>query len=105
MKQQIADELTGAAHDAAVHFSSKDREKNFNNEDFEVHEIVPLSEYTAAVVFLKNTGKKAVAFFYYVKNSWRYFFPTDSHFLGMRYVERVKSEIERENFKVNMNGG
>jgi hypothetical protein len=68
-----------------------------------VDKIQPLSEDTAAVLFKKNTGKKAVAFFYIVKTDWRYFFPRDSHILGMESFGEIKRGIEEYNFSFNFN--
>jgi hypothetical protein len=105
MNKDIAVELNIVARDIAERFSNPNREANYNNETFELDEIIPLSESVAAVIFKKNTGKKAVAFFYYIGNGsvrgWKYFFPTDSHILGFRSFEFHKLEIEKQNFKFN----
>lgn len=98
MKAEIKKKLKDAAEEAARRFSDKSRERNFSQEDFAVHRIVPLSEFTAVVIFLKSSGLFSIAFFYHVKEYWNYFFPTDSHLLGMRYVEEWKKKIEDDNF-------
>jgi len=105
MNKSIAKELKIAAEDVAKKFSILDREQNFNNETFEVNEVIPMSDHTAAVYFKKNTGKIGVAFFYYIpkgmSKGWRYFFPTDSHLNGMGSFHFYKLQAERINYKKN----
>jgi hypothetical protein len=104
MKKIIAVELCRKAKNVAIQFSSTQRSKNFNEETFEVDYIRPLSEYTAAVYFKKNTDKRAIAFFYYVASGdgyWQYFFPSDSHILGMSMFGSLKADIEVENWNKN----
>lgn len=84
----------------AREYSNPLRERG-NGEAFEVDEILALSEFTAAVVFKKDSGKKAVGFFYTVKDNWRYFFPSDSHLIGMEAFSEIKKRIEIENFGRN----
>ena len=36
-----------------------------------------------------------------MSKGWKYFFPTDSHLAGMRALELIKFEVERENYKHN----
>lgn len=107
MNKEIAQELKKSVEEVAKRFSRKDREGNFNEETFEVDEIVPTSDHTAVVRFKKNTGKIGLAFFYYINRGmskgWKYFFPTDSHITGMRAFEFMKLEVERENFAFNFN--
>jgi len=100
MKKEIAIELKERAEITAKKWGEK-REYNPMGEKYFVHEIIPLSEYVACVVYMKSTGKKAAELFIYIKNWWWDFFPTDSHLLGIRYFERIKQQIEVENFKVN----
>lgn len=87
-----------------MHFSNPDRENNVNKETFRVASITPLSESAAAVIFLKNTGKRAAAFYYLIKDKWRYFFPTDSHILGMERFAAFKDRVEAGNWKHNFPG-
>ena len=104
MKKSIVKSLIEKAKDVGRHFSDPERLKNTNQEIFELHEIIPLSEYTAAVIYIKNTTKKGVAFFYYIQSGsgyWTYFFPTDSHIIGMESFGRIKQKIESENFDKN----
>jgi len=103
MRRDIATKLMAKAIDAARIFSNPDREFNQTHETFDVERCIPTSESTAVVYFKKNTGKIALAFFYYCKNRWCYFFPTDSHILGMRYVEEHKKAIEEANIKISLN--
>jgi hypothetical protein len=105
MTRDIAKKLKAAASSAAYKFS-QDRECNPNKEVFNVDQIIPLSSATAAVICLKNTGKKALIFFYCLKKDkpsayWEYFFPTESHLLGMKKLERFLHNIEQHNFPLN----
>jgi hypothetical protein len=106
LNKQIAIELNDAVEVVCKRFSRTDREMNFNQETFEVDEIIPTSDHTAVVKFKKQpTGKIGIAFFYYIQKGmskgWKYFFPTDSHIAGMRGLELVKFEIERHNYQYN----
>ena len=106
MQKQIAKELQVTVDAVCERFSRKDREMNFNAETFSVDEIIPVSDHAAVVKFRKSpTNKIGLAFFYYINSGiskgWKYFFPTDSHLAGMRALELVKFEIERENYKHN----
>lgn len=104
MKKHIAIKLQARAEEVAEIFSKPDREKNHNNETFELAIIRPLSDFAAAVIYEKDTGKRAIAFFYYIDAGdgyWGYFFPKDSHILGMSLFSRFKQEIEEFNFDKN----
>lgn len=104
MKKEIASKLSLKAKEVASKFSRTDRQGNFNSETFSVHDIKPLSEYTACVYFLKNTGKQGVAFFYYINQGdgyWQYFFPSDSHILGMEKFGELKMKVEFDNWGKN----
>lgn len=99
MNDKMADKLAIKAEEVARNYSDPDRAMNFNKETFEVDRIIPLSEHTAAVIYTKNTGKKAVAFFHLMKNIyWDYFFPTDGHIIGMEAFGKVKLKIEMGNY-------
>jgi len=100
MRKEIALRLREEAERVAREYSNPNREYG-NGEVFEVDEILALSEFTAAVVFKKSSGKRAVGFFYVVKDSWRYFFPMDSHLIGMESFSEIKKRIEIENFGRN----
>jgi hypothetical protein len=105
MNKEIAKELDEFAQNIAKRYSFKNREGNFNSEDFKVKEIIPMSEHTASVIFEKNTGKVACFFFYYINRGsskgWKYFVPTDAHILGMLNFNYYKLEVERLNYKHN----
>jgi len=106
MQKQIAIELKEMVDIVCERFSHKNRAMNFNSEIFEAEEIIPTSDHTAIVKFIKRpTEKIGIAFFYYIPNGmskgWKYFFPTDSHITGMRAIEFIKFEIERNNYKFN----
>jgi|TARA_R100001460_G_scaffold70511_1_gene111163 hypothetical protein len=105
MNKAIAKELDSFAKEVESRFSRKDREGNFNKESFSIKEVIPTSDFTATVIFEKNTGKLAAFFFYYINKGmskgWKYFVPTDSHIAGMRGFEYYKMQVERSNYKKN----
>ncbi len=105
MKYEIAVELKKAAEELARFFSQPERKAMFTGEDWTLDDIFPLSDTAAAVVYLKTGGKKAVAFFFYDgtgnKKSWKKFFPSDSHIVGMEAFSKYKLEIEHSNFGFN----
>jgi len=63
MKKEIALQLKEQAEIVAKRFSKQDREQNWNNETFKVHEIIPMSDHTACVYFKKSSDKIGAAFF------------------------------------------
>lgn len=104
VKKEIAIRLRAKALEVAKTFSNPERAHNPTAEVFELEGIEPTSEDTAAVYFKKNTGKRALAFFYWVNagsGEWRYFFPTDSHILGMLEFKDRKVAVEAVNFPLN----
>ena len=105
MNKQIAIELKQQAETVAERFSRTDRGMNLNREVFIIDKIIPSSDHTATVIFMKSSGKQGVAFFYYIPNGlskgWKYFFPTDSHITGMRAFEYHKLMAEDFNFDKN----
>ena len=103
MRKEYAELLSAQAKDIAKIFSNPNRAKNLNKESFAVKEIRPLSDETAAVTFIKNTGKESVMFFYYSygANKFFNFFPTDSHILGMQSFAQIKRALEAKNFRHN----
>jgi len=104
LKKEVAFKLEKTALEIADRFSRWDREHNNNKEIFNVAEIIPLSENTAAVILEKNTGKRAIAFCYYLNTMggvWRYFIPTDSHLLGLERLKNLVFEIEKHNYQYN----
>ena len=103
MNKEVAKELKIFTDVVCERYSKKDRTNNFNNETFEVQEIIPTSDHTATVIYEKNTGKRAAFFFYYIASfkKWNYFVPTDSHINGMSAFANQKIEVERHNYKYN----
>ena len=103
MNKQVAIELKGFTNEVCERYSNKNRANNFNNETFEVQEIIHTSDHTATVIYEKNTGKRAAFFFYYIPafKKWNYFVPTDSHINGMSAFANQKIEVERHNYKHN----
>lgn len=101
MNKQLAQSLKKKAEQIAVLYSNKDRQNNFNNETFEVDQIIPMGEHTASVIYKKNTGKRGCFFFYLIKNEWKYFVPTDSHILGMMSFNTYKLRVEEQNMGFN----
>lgn len=102
MNKQVFLNLESNAKSVAEKFSNKNREYNHNNETFQVESIYPMSDNTATVIFKKNTGKRAAAFFYHIRNKyWQYFFPKDDHILGMMTFNYYKQQIEDHNRQYN----
>ena len=91
MNKEIAIQLNKFAKEVCERYSNKNRANNFNNETFEIQEIIPTSDNTATIIYQKNTGLK----------QWRYFVPTDSHINGMTCFANQKIEVERHNYKYN----
>jgi hypothetical protein len=103
MQKKMARMLLYKADQVAEMFSNKERGGNVLSETYEVEDISVLSEVTAAVTFIKRpTGKKAVAWFYYInsrkKPRWEYFFVTYSHLVGLEMVGEILHEVEQHNF-------
>ena len=105
MNKERAKELNQFCKTVAERFSNTSRQGNINNETFSVEEIIPTSDDSAVVNFVKNTGKLAVAYMYYINRGrskgWKYYFPTDSHVVGMQAFSFYKLEAERRNYKRN----
>ena len=103
MKKQIKEQLHTFAEKIAKDYSNLEREKNYGNEVFTVSNIEILSETTAAIIFLKSSGKKCFALCWYVNSGngyFLYFFPTDSHLYGFQSdkIRNIKDDIENWNF-------
>jgi len=105
MNKILAKELDVFAHEVARRFSKPNREGNVSKETFEIYEIIPTSDHTAVVFFKKDTDKLGMGFFYYINKGmskgWKYFFPTDSHVVGMMACHYYKLECERLNYAKN----
>ena len=105
MNKTIAIELQDFCQTIADRYSNVNRVGNVNNETFTVQEIIPTSDHSACVNFVKTGGKIAVAFFYYINKGrskgWKYFFPTDSHVNGFHAFLYCKLEAELKNYSKN----
>ena len=101
MKQAIARQLQNEAERIATEFSNPDRELNTGGESFALEKVTPMSEYTAVATYLKDSGKFAIYYLFYVKNKWIGFFPTDSHLHGMAEMLHAKQKIEVANYSFN----
>ena len=103
MNKQVALALWSKAQEVATHYSNPDRDRNQGAETFTVESARPTSEHVALVTYLKSSGKRALALFYYIpaKERWEYLFPTDSHLLGLEGIGKAKARIEAQNFEHN----
>ena len=104
MKKDRVQKLNEKAKEIAEMFSNPNRQFNFNKETFTVEFIQPLSEMVAAIYFKKTSGKIALAFAFWKNNKgghWDYFFPTDSHVLGFRKMEKLLESVEEYNIGKN----
>ena len=101
MNKSIYQKLHVRVEEVAKTFSDPNRSLNYNGETFKYDDVVVTSETTAFVTMKKSSGKKVGVGFVWVNTGaggfWSYFFPTDSHLLGLRYWEKYKLEIERFN--------
>lgn len=106
MNQQTARLLRNKAVEVALNFSRPDRGGNPAAEVFQVDRTVVLSEVTAAVIFHKSSGKKAVAFFYYINSRaaprWEYFFITYTHLTCLDRVKELLFDVEQHNYAVSV---
>jgi hypothetical protein len=106
MQKKLAEQLMEAALKTANAMSVSTRDYNHNQETFKIEAIRPLSDRTAAVYYQKNpSGKLALGFFFFVKDSWWHIFPTDSHILGMQKLIDLKAEMEYRNWDKNFEEG
>lgn len=105
MKKTQAIKLQGFAVEVAMRYSNSNREFNHNSETFDVSRITVLSDTTAVVYFKKSPGDKLAAAFFYWTNGgggrWNYFFPTDSHVIGMVNFKDKLLAVEQNNFPLN----
>ena len=104
MQRNRAIELRKLADIIAFNCSRKDRGFNYNNDSFEVSELMPLSESTAIIKLKKSSGKYGMAFCYWINmngGQWQYFFPTYDHCVGMESVKEELKSIELINFQHN----
>ena len=104
MKKDRVQKLNLKAKEIAEMFSNPNRQFNFNKETFTVEFIQPLSEMVAAIYFKKTSGKIALAIAFWKNNKgghWDYFFPTDSHVLGFRKMEKLLESVEEYNIEKN----
>lgn len=103
MKKEFAYELEKEILNCEAIMSRPDRRTNYDQSVFKKETVIPLSETTALVIFSKSpSGKKAIAFFY-LNVRWNWFFPTDSHILGMMELNKYKVDIESLNYPQNFN--
>ena len=103
MNKQIALKLRDKITELEQQFSNPNRDCNHNQETFKCNDITPLSDSVAMVTLQKNTGKECTALFFYIKDYWIYFFPTDSHELGMYYYLSNNYRTHLENFNFDKN--
>lgn len=104
MQERVKLLLIDKANEVADIFSNPNREFNYSKETFRVEKIHPLSENTACVIFIKSSGKKALAFFYWLESRggyWEFFFIKDSHLLGFGKVGELLQKVEEHNFLVD----
>lgn len=106
MQKERAIALLHAAENVAATFSDPNRGGNVLAETYKVDGINVLGETTAAVVFIKSpTGKKAVAYFYYLnsraKPRWEYFFITYAHLASLTKVADLLHSVEQHNFNMS----
>lgn len=105
MKRDVAIKLKETATEIERIFSDPNRKFNTLKETYTLDKIEVLSEYTAALIFKKNTGKKALVFAYHTMaqdGKWQYFFPKESHTVGMSKVGELLNQVEQHNYSFNL---
>lgn len=105
MKRDVAIKLKETAAEIERIFSDPNRKFNTLKETYTLDKIEVLSEYTAALIFKKNTGKKALVFAYHTmaqEGKWQYFFPKESHTVGMSRVAELLNQVEQYNYSYNL---
>ena len=93
MQRQVALELAKAAGQLAQDFSK--RKAEWTNEDWKVDQVIPFGDDSAAVIFVKEKGKLAAAFFYKTRSGWSWMFPTDGQIMGMENMEQQRTNESR----------
>ena len=103
IKKIAAQKLRDKILDCEKRFSDSKRERNRNGEVFKCVNVVLLSESMALVTFEKSGGKHSSCWFFFVKDYWIYFFPTDSHELGVfnYFINKYRLFLEGFNFDKN----
>lgn len=110
MTKEVAQELQVEARKIALAYSDPGRANNFARENYAVAKIVPLSESVAGVVFIKSSGKQALALVFIQKmarrpgekNLWGHLFLTNAHILAFGgHVQDLYREVEAFNYPVN----
>ena len=115
MNKRIAQLLDEKAKEIESKYSQP-RPNNPQFEKFFLRKIKILSEYSAALLFKKSSGKFALTFCYWVSigkrkddinpnGYWQYFFPKDSHMRGMEQLPGLLSMVEEKNFPKNLPEG
>jgi len=104
MNDAVHSSLIAKAFEVARLFS-KNRIGNIRKETYEIGSIYILSGSVAAVEYVKKpTEKKALCCFVYIDSRiaprWQYFFPTDSHILGLQSLNKLKQKVENYNLGV-----
>lgn len=104
MNKDVALKLVEKANEIASNFSNKERQGNFNGEEFKVHKIMALGETSAAIIFDKlPSTKRALVYCYWVQkmNYWGYFFVSYGHLAGLNKLNELLAGIEEFNFEKN----
>jgi len=106
MKNDLQLKLNDLIKHVTHTLSQTSRPNNFNGETFEIEEILP-AEDCACVIWTKNTGKKAMAYFWwnYLIGQWCYSFPSSSQALFLDLVKKSYFEVEKHNFNIEIQNG
>jgi hypothetical protein len=101
VRKEIAQNLRKRAEEVAERYSQPGERSRAAKEGLKVDAIEPLSDNAAAVIFIKDTGIRTVALFFYLSHSetWNYLFPTDGHTLGFSEFPRIRREVEKLNIE------
>lgn len=102
MRKEIAAKLQKRAAEVAERYSVQGDRKTATKEALKVESISPLSDNSAAVVFIRTNNIRTAAFFFYLSHSeaWHYLFPTDGHVLGFKEFPCVRMSVEKQNVDI-----
>ena len=110
MKAERSRQLEDTATEVAANYSKR-RDLNPTAEVFEVRKVKPLSETTAAVVYLKTATEKvvrrklALAFFYWVpsgpQGKWLHMFISYNHLNSLERMRELLDTVEEYNHGQN----
>jgi hypothetical protein len=106
MKQALVDLMRMKAIEIAKIFSDPKRGFNTNNETFKLDRLIPLSEFSVAAIYLKNTNKYVLFYLQYIQTGnggfIQYHCVKYQHLEDYEKMKIILHEIEKHNFNVKL---